>query len=194
MPLRTDCQVIIGLAALLATAPLSATSYVPVSDEALVDQAPMIVVVKVQDSRPAVRNTRPSTLYRVRIERVIKGAMAPGVVITVRVPGGVRSDGIGLRIWGAPRFERRARVPEATSQLRWAYAAVPRGWYSARYREGGVPRPLDRSLSTLIWPVAGNRRDARHCEQSEDGQIHRAFSHPADVTSGWRVSRTWRNP
>src|SRR5262245_33726072 len=110
MSLRCRGRFVLGVAALLAAPPLSATSYVPVTDEALVDQAPMIVVVEVQDSGPAPGDARPATLYRARIERVIKGAMAPRRVVPIRVPGGVRGDGMALRIWGAPRFERGERA------------------------------------------------------------------------------------
>jgi hypothetical protein len=88
----------LALLPLLAASSLSATSYVPVTDEALVDQAPLIAVVEVQGSNPGEEGSRPFTGYRVRVERVLKGAMAAGLVITVRVPGGVRSDGMALRI------------------------------------------------------------------------------------------------
>lgn len=89
---------------LLAGLPASSTSYVPMTDEALVDQAPVIAMVEVQRSVPGQEGARPFTGYRVRVERVLKGAMASGLQITVRVPGGVRSDGLALQIWGAPRF------------------------------------------------------------------------------------------
>jgi matrixin len=110
MSLRTARLFILIVLPLLATCPASATSYVPVTDEALVDHAPVIAVVKVQDSGSGPQSERPSTVYRVRVEKVVKGAMAPGLVIRVRVPGGVREDGKGLRIWGAPRFERGERA------------------------------------------------------------------------------------
>jgi hypothetical protein len=90
--------------ALLAALPVAATSYVPVTDEALVDQAPVIAVVEVQGSGLGQDGPRPFTLYRVRVERVLKGAMVSGLGITVRVPGGTRADGLTLQIWGAPRF------------------------------------------------------------------------------------------
>ncbi len=90
--------------ALLAALPVSATSYVPMTDEALVDQAPVIAVVEVQGSGPGQEGARPFTGYRVRVEKVLKGAMASGLRIMVRVPGGARADGMKLRIWGAPRF------------------------------------------------------------------------------------------
>jgi hypothetical protein len=96
--------------ALLAALPASATSYLPVTDEALVDQAPVIAVVEVQGSAPGQDGARPFTGYRVRVEKVLKGAMASSLRITVRVPGGARADGLKLRIWGAPRFASGERA------------------------------------------------------------------------------------
>src|SRR5688572_33204460 len=96
--------------ALLAALPVAATSYVPMTDEALVDQAPVIAVVEIQGSGPGSDGSRPFTGYRVRVERVLKGAMASGLRITVRVPGGARTDGLKLRIGGAPRFARGERA------------------------------------------------------------------------------------
>lgn len=93
----------------LAGSPALATSYVPMSDEALVDQAPVIAVVAVQGSAAAEENGRPGTEYRVKVERVLKGKL-PGNTIAVRVPGGVRSDGIALKIWGAPVFSPDGRA------------------------------------------------------------------------------------
>ncbi len=80
------------------------------TDEALVDQAPVIAVVEVQGSVFGQDGARPFTGYRVRVEKVLKGAMASGFRITVRVPGGARADGVALRIWGAPRFGQGERA------------------------------------------------------------------------------------
>jgi hypothetical protein len=46
----------------------------------------------------------PATDYLVEVERVDKGHL-PGSTLTVRVPGGVRADGLGLKIFGAPEFQ-----------------------------------------------------------------------------------------
>ncbi|HWM94620.1 MAG TPA: matrixin family metalloprotease [Thermoanaerobaculia bacterium] len=101
---------LLALILLLIAPSVSATSYVPMTDAALVDQAPVIAVVEVRDSGPGPESPRPSTGYRVRVERVLKGALAPGLGITVRVPGGVRADGLAQRIWGAPRFTKGERA------------------------------------------------------------------------------------
>ena len=95
---------------LLAGAPATATTYVPMTDEALVEQAPVIALVTAQGSGPGSGNGWPATVYRMHIERILKGV--PGSrEITVQVPGGVRpEDGIGFRIWGAPRFAQGERA------------------------------------------------------------------------------------
>src|SRR5215203_3557131 len=64
--------------ALLAALPVAATSYVPMTDEALVDQAPVIAVVEVQGSGSGQAGARPFTGYRVRVDKGLKGAMASG--------------------------------------------------------------------------------------------------------------------
>lgn len=88
----------------------SATTYQMVSDQALADQAAMIVDVEVSAVEPAPEaDGRPATDYLVEIQRVIKGSPA-GSSIVVRVPGGIRSDGRGLKLWGAPMFEQGERA------------------------------------------------------------------------------------
>lgn len=102
--MRTVRHLALALLPFLASFPISATSYVPMTDEALVDQAPVIAVVEIQGSGPGQDGARPFTAYRAWVERVLKGAMTSGQRITVRVPGGARADGLTLWIWGAPRF------------------------------------------------------------------------------------------
>jgi hypothetical protein len=144
-------------AALLAGRPGGATSYVPMTDDALVAQAPVAVVAEIGGIEPASEEGRPATEYAARVTRVLKGEVA-AAQITVRVPGGVRPDGSGLRIWGAPRFVAGERallflVPQADGayvisqlmlgafhevrsggqrlavrDLSEAQAFVPRGW------------------------------------------------------------------
>lgn len=86
----------------LAAVPLSATSYIPMTDEALVDQAAVAVVVTILEARPAPGG-RAATEYVGRIERRLKGG-APDRTVVVRVPGGVGSKGLRLKVWGAPEF------------------------------------------------------------------------------------------
>ena len=88
------------IAFLSSVLPLQAATYVPLSDGALVDRAPLIAVVEVQAVDEAGKS-RPTTDYAVRVRRVLKGEPPPGDFI-VRVPGGVGPDGRRLRIHGAP--------------------------------------------------------------------------------------------
>lgn len=123
--MRTIRLFALTLALLLASLSLSATSYVPMTDAALVDQSPVIAVVEVQDSGSGPASVRPYTAYRVRVERVLKGAMAPGLTVTVRVPGGTGESGLKLRIWGAPRFAAGERaLLFLTPRLDGSYSVV----------------------------------------------------------------------
>ena len=91
----------------LAAGPLAATSYVPMSDEDLVDQAPVAAVVTVHSAEPSPADI--ATDYVVEVEEVLKGSLA-GSSVVVRVPGVERADGMSLRLWGAPRFAAGERA------------------------------------------------------------------------------------
>ena len=84
----------------LGAASLEATSYVRVADEALVDQAPLAAVVRVEsvDREAGARSGgAPATEYAVRVEEALKGRPA-GKILRVRVPGGDDPKGLALRI------------------------------------------------------------------------------------------------
>jgi hypothetical protein len=89
--------------ALLPSLPAAATTYKMVSDQALVDQSAAVAEVRVTAMEPAPVEGRPATDYVVEVERLVKGHL-PGSTIVVRVPGGVRPDGVGLKVFGAPEF------------------------------------------------------------------------------------------
>jgi fibronectin type III domain protein/matrixin len=93
----------------LAGAPVRATSFVMVADEALADQAAMIVEARLLGRGPAAASGMPVTDYLFAVERVVKGR-ADEAVVAVRVPGGVRADGRGLKVWGAPAFADGGRA------------------------------------------------------------------------------------
>jgi hypothetical protein len=96
---------------LLAGSPLAATSYVRVSDEALVDQSPVAAVVRIVSKDPAAggsRGVRVVTEYVVEVEETLKGELSGQV--RVRVPGGRTPDGRALRLYGAPRFRQGERA------------------------------------------------------------------------------------
>jgi hypothetical protein len=83
--------------------PAAATTYMMMPDSALADQAAAVVDVKVVDVSSAPLAGRPATDYLVEVNRVLKGSLS-GSTVVVRVPGGVDPQGLGLKIWGAPRF------------------------------------------------------------------------------------------
>jgi hypothetical protein len=92
----------------LAASPAAATSYVMVSDEALVDAAPLAVVGRIVsvDRSAALRGrsgTGAVTEYRVAVEEQLKGK-APSAALLLHVPGGMGRNGMGLKIYGAPRL------------------------------------------------------------------------------------------
>ncbi len=87
----------------------NATSYVLVPDEALVDEAAVVVQATVEVVEPAPIAGPPSTDYFIQIERLLKGYVT-GSTIVVRLPGGIGPDGIGLRIWGVPEFRVGERL------------------------------------------------------------------------------------
>src|SRR5215213_6988700 len=87
------------LAFLACALPARATSYVPMTDEVLVDSAPLIAVVEVLGTETG-RAGRPVTDVSVRVVQALKGLLPQGRFI-VRIPGGVGADGRRLRIEGA---------------------------------------------------------------------------------------------
>ncbi|HEX3127597.1 MAG TPA: fibronectin type III domain-containing protein [Thermoanaerobaculia bacterium] len=106
--------VVVSALLAFAGAPLMATSYVMVSDESLVDDSPVAAVVRVASvDRAAGRNAGQAiTEYRIQVEEVLKGTIPEGIggMATVRVPGGLGPNGMALKIYGAPRFEKDERA------------------------------------------------------------------------------------
>jgi hypothetical protein len=93
----------------LLASPAAATTYQKVGDPDLADQAPVIVEAHMAGTPKLAAGYIPSTDYPFTVERAIRGASA-GDLLTVRVPGGSRPDGLSLRIWGAPRFAPEERA------------------------------------------------------------------------------------
>lgn len=96
----------------LAASPLTAASYVRVTDEALVDQASVAVVVRIEATdrkAGARRGGRLFTEVAARVEEALKGRPA-GEVLRLYVPGGEGPDGVSLEISGAPRFRPGERA------------------------------------------------------------------------------------
>ena len=91
------------IVALLAATSAQSTSYLPIEDRVLVDQATAIAQVSVISVGPAPARGVPAIDYIVVVERLLKGQIA-GSTVVVRVAGGVGPDGWGLEVVGAPKF------------------------------------------------------------------------------------------
>jgi len=104
LPFFASTWWLIFLVALLAALRAGATVYVPLSDGDLADRAPVIAAVTVEAVTASPSSRVIATDYLVQVDRVLKGDV-PGSRIVLRVPGGVRADGVGLKIWGAPAFQ-----------------------------------------------------------------------------------------
>src|SRR5882724_721691 len=83
--------------------PARATTFVPMTDGELADEATVIAEVRVDAVQLSPAGAPLATHYPASILRRLKGSPA-GSSIVVRVPGGERPDGLSLQIPGAPRF------------------------------------------------------------------------------------------
>ena len=93
---------------LLGQPALYAPSYVMMADSALAAQASVIVVGRILESQTGF-SEEPVTRYSVQVEELLKGTLTEDP-IRVDVPGGLTSEGIELRIFGAPRFGLEDRI------------------------------------------------------------------------------------
>ncbi|RMH19075.1 MAG: hypothetical protein D6696_11590 [Acidobacteria bacterium] len=93
---------------LLLAAPAAATTFVGLDDGALADRAPLIVEARVIGLSPAP-GMRPAIDYRLAVEASFKGGPAAGELV-LRLPGGVRADGVGLRLLGVPALAAGERT------------------------------------------------------------------------------------
>ncbi len=153
----------IAVAALLASAPALATSYVMMDDGALADQAAAIVDARVVSVEPAPVSGRPATDYTIEIERLVAGS-APGTTLIVRVPGGTRPDGIGLRIYGAPAFQVGERALLFLSPQDDGTFGITQLMLGAFHhvQVAGAPPLAARSLSDAVEvQIPGHASDAR---------------------------------
>jgi hypothetical protein len=130
--------VVVALLALAAGAiPAAATTYVPVSDPALVERAVVIGTFEVlsSDLAPTAGLT---TEYRLRVDTLVKGDLPDGLAL-LRIPGGeARSE--GLRFSGLPSFRAGERpvlflVPRRDGA--WGIAHVALGAFRQLERAGG---------------------------------------------------------
>ncbi|MEM7586709.1 MAG: fibronectin type III domain-containing protein [Acidobacteriota bacterium] len=80
----------------------SAAVFVPISDGELVDRSPLIVEAEVAAVALAPGESF-ATDYRLTVRQWVKGDLGTDELV-MRIPGGVRADGLGLHVWGAPKL------------------------------------------------------------------------------------------
>jgi len=79
----------------------AAMSYVPISDENLLDQAELVVTGEVTRVAPAPGQPLNATEYSLRVEQVLKGTASDSIVVTV--PGSLLTQHDGaLTVPGRP--------------------------------------------------------------------------------------------
>jgi Matrixin/Fibronectin type III domain len=138
-----------------------ATTYVMVEDGALADRSAVIAEVRISAVEAAPAPGRPATDFLVEVERIVKGHV-PGSTLVVRVPGGRGGDGIGLQIWGAPRFTEGERAL----------------LFLAPKRDGGTFGILDLMLGAFHVREVGGRKivfrdlsEATELRVAADGKV-----------------------
>ncbi len=82
--------------------PAGATSYVAMTDEALVDEATLIVRGRIVRTLDAEVSSSPRHGWEVEVVDSLKGSAPRRLQVTV--PGGRNQDGLSFRVYGAPRF------------------------------------------------------------------------------------------
>jgi hypothetical protein len=186
----------------------SATTVLPIRDSSLADQAALIVEGTMIGTAPSAATVRPSTEYRLRVERVVKGEVARDTVV-VRVAGGTAADGRKLKIWGAPEFRIGERallflVPNPDGTFGALHLAL--GTFHELHSEGrrlairdlsevyaaeaseapeGV-RDLDRFARWLTDRAAGVEREADYFVAAPRTKVAwEAFSYLGGIKQRW---------
>ncbi len=162
MTLRSISLWAIGLA-FLATAPLAATSYVMVSDEALVDDSPVAAVVRIVSVDKASAARRGGTPGD-RVHRACRGASQGGAPRAARRRCGCRAAWAGTA-WLCRSMARRGSAPASGLWCSWSRLAVAPGalptssWAPSTRLDGGGKRLAVRDLSRGDRGAEGCRRD-----------------------------------
>jgi Matrixin len=217
---RTGWNLATLCALALGAASASATSYVMVADGDLADQAGVIVQVEITAADAGPAGEAPATDYLAEIGELVKGYL-PGSTIVVRVPGGVRADGLSLEIAGAPEFVvgeqallfleegadgvyrplhlmlgvfhvRRSGAAEVAVRELAGATRIQQAGGKASAAE--ATRDLGKFVSWLTDRAAGEHR-ASDYEVSEDAGVALKYSllTPADgVPVRWFGNATWR--
>jgi hypothetical protein len=155
---------ILLLGLLLATS-AGALTYVMPTDDELLERSEVVVLARIVSAENAPSERRPSTDYLVEIDEPLKG-FVPASTILVRVPGGIRSDGLRVKGFGVPELVPGEQVllfldPRANG----TYQLVDMGLGTFRRVEAAGGRPLlvrDLSAATELRldgdPRAAERR------------------------------------
>lgn len=212
---RAPRALLAALAVIVLAAPrASATSYVPMSDDALLDQSPVAVEAFIQgvEMAPGL----PATDYRARVVRVLKGSRVPAE-LTIRVPGGQGPDGLHLEVFGAPRFgpgDRTLLFLEERADGAWApvhlmlgaFREVPAGGRRLAVRDlsearavalPGRPampegqRDFDRFADWIAARALGERRALTDYFVAVDERLIAAFQPFTLITSSDGLTPRW---
>lgn len=172
--------VLLGLlfAALTVATPVFATTFVMMSDEALTDLAPAIVDARIISKDPAPTLDLPSTDYMIEVDRVLKGSV-PGSTLVVRVPGGIRTDGVGFHVSGAPQFkidERALLFLSPASDGTFRIYQLMLGAFHER-RVGGERLALRNFAETREVEIPGRERDETERREARAPRRLEAFAH-----------------
>ena len=165
-----------------------ATTFVMVSDADLVEQAPLIVVGRVlaatQVQALSGTESYPATDYQIQLERQLKGgaAKANPATVTLRVPGGVNSEGVGYKIWGAPQLAPADRgifflVPSADGTYRSLHLML--GVFQQ------LPGPGGKALALR------NLADTVQLKASPGGGTNGAVAEPLDLPRDFDRFANW---
>lgn len=186
-------------AALAASGPLFAFTYVHVADPSLARQADLIVRAEVFGSEVEVTERHIWTRYTMWVEDVVKGDV-DGAYVTVRVPGG-RSEALGIELAfdGAPRFDRGEEVllflrPNDDGSHRVLHFAFGAFWKRSENGTAVYVRPLPEPEENGAGMLKTGRDAERFVEWLRDETSGRARERdylvglPAD--SGWREKFT----
>ena len=132
----------------LVTTPANALTYVMPTDQELLERADVVVLARVLAAENAPADRRAATDYLVEIDDPIRG-FVPASTVLVRVPGGLRADGLRVRAFGVPELVVGERVllflaPQASG----AYRLVELGLGAFRVIETGGRPLVVRDLAT----------------------------------------------
>ncbi len=170
--------VVAMLVSLVAAA--SATTYVPISDDALYEQAEVIAELVILGRLPAVAGRPPTTEYHAIVDNVIKGDLESSSIV-VASPGGEAGDGRELVVVGAPRFDRGERVlaflqrdPSGSYGFvhlgLGVFSKVGGGRRALAVRRAGGARLVDLGLEPTLELVRSYPRFVRWLERRAEGR------------------------